>query len=156
MCRPQYTVSVVFQQKLRQVLVSLYILLHQIFAAKGQGLKTLTSGQTGSKRQDVSEHFERREVAPVASRCQVCSSVFMPKRSRGRHDLRFSSLFSSPWNFKVAKKAITSCSTTAKEIHMATVFRSRRQPADGHYTNTPALQEFQLMTLLLGDGTVRM
>jgi len=32
----------------------------------------------------------------------------------------------------------------------------RRQPADGHYTNTPVLQEFQFMTLLLGDDTVRM
>jgi hypothetical protein len=45
MCQPQYNVSVVFHQKLRQVLVSLYILLHQILAAKGQGLKTLTSGK---------------------------------------------------------------------------------------------------------------
>jgi hypothetical protein len=44
MCLPaQYNVSVVFHQKLRQVLVSLYILLHQILAAKGQGLKTMTS-----------------------------------------------------------------------------------------------------------------
>jgi len=73
------------------------------------------------------------------------------------HDLRFSSLFSSPWNFKVEKKAITSCSTTAKEIHTVTValtFRTRRPPADGHYTNTPAHLKFQLMTLLLCDGTV--
>ena len=75
------------------------------------------------------------------------------------HDLRFSSLFSSLWNFKVGNKAITSCSTMAKEIHMLTValrFRSRRPPADGNYTNTQALQEVQLMTLLLGDGTVWM
>ena len=75
------------------------------------------------------------------------------------HDLRFSSLFSSPWNFKVGNKAITSSSTMAEEIHMVTValtFRPRRPQADGNYTNTPALQEVQLMTLLLGDGTVWM
>jgi hypothetical protein len=38
-------VSVVFHQKIRQVLLSHYILVHQILAAKGQGLKTVTSGK---------------------------------------------------------------------------------------------------------------
>jgi DnaJ-class molecular chaperone len=84
MYRPQHNVSVVFHQKpstsSRKPLYS----VASDSCCKGSRAEDSDFGQTGSKCQSVGEHFERRKVAPVVNRCQVCSSVVMPKRSRGR------------------------------------------------------------------------
>ena len=82
------------------------------------------------------------------------------ENERNAHDLKFSSLSSSPWNFKEGKTAITSYTYNGKGKHymVTTVLTYQRY---GNYMNTTIFQEFKYnilsvttKTILLGDGTV--